>query len=419
MKGADQERLPKAAKGKSPKADQERSQKVAKGRSPRADQEKSPKAAEITPELQKFQKLLKVIDDMVVFLEARGESLIFHKVKESSLEKLCGWEVKIEDLARLRAIYPDAYEYRSAYAYVRGARVRSVIVSIPREKGRSPIADSSEPKTPPPHTPEDAQSPPRPQIVCPSDYFCGGNDPLSTPKRAPDYLPPSPCLESPKLYMCAVYMRDNLKKRRDTLRSKLLALVEDSYPNSPDIPQHDMPELKLADPDARIASPKTPRTLAKRTLPESPIKRKIFIHTPASSQDLTPKTARMKRILEKVRLKQQAASPSRSKHSITQRAVLSRLPSIVQALSFLFSSFQKTVLPLDTILDRLKKCLPPTSDSSVREHIDVLVKLAPDWCSIKESDSNLFLKVDISRKTADVRSEVEFRVQEALEAEKF
>ncbi|KAJ2555000.1 replication licensing factor Cdt1, partial [Coemansia sp. RSA 1836] len=128
--------------------------------------------------------------------------------------------------------------------------------------------------------------------------------------------------------------------------------------------------------------------------------------TPASSPALAPADAAPKKkprpppgtaknLLERIREKQRAREAAQLAEAaganavpLATRTMHSRLPGILETLSFLFYTERHSVLPYFYVVDKLaeSKCLERADASA---HIIALAGFVPEWCSISDHSETL------------------------------
>ncbi|KAJ2735815.1 replication licensing factor Cdt1 [Coemansia sp. BCRC 34962] len=312
-------------------------------------------------ELRKLNELFQALDHTVMF--GGQTSVIYHRIRrgvEAMAKRTFGWR----ELGQILALYPESYTCKPMGTMHEGRNVVSVelspmacgmdlaveIEARREEFGRRLLAlvDSAH-RSFLASRGYDAKD-----IDATQGLRHPSFDVESTPLVTPLPLPPTPAAaQASAAGPVATFDRERLRHLLGTANAKL---SENPHDKPPTI----------------LALPPTPA--------ESPLLQ------PADPPKGT-KVSSAKNLLERIREKQRAkeAAQLAAAQAVPQatRTMHSRLPAILEAISFLFYSERRNVLPYFFVVDKLVES-KGLDRPDISNHIVALAGFIPEWCNIFE-----------------------------------
>ncbi|KAJ2743037.1 hypothetical protein GGI20_004051 [Coemansia sp. BCRC 34301] len=311
--------------------------------------------AQLPQQLRKLHEIFQALDHTVMFGGQR--SVIYHRARrgvESMAKRTFGWR----ELGQILALYPESYAYQSVSTLHDGRQVPSVELT-PKVKGmqlaveiearRNEFAARLSARVDAAHR---AFLVKRSYTDAEIDALQGACHPSfdieETPHVTPLPMPPTPVATAAG--PVATFDRDRLRH--------LLGANES-----------EKPPTVLALPPTPVSSP----VLAPATAPAT---------TPTRPPVGTAKNL-LERIREKQRAREAAQLAAADAVPLATRTMHSRLPAILETLSFLFYTERRNVLPYFYVVDKLAEAKGlERSDTSA--HIVALAGFVPEWCSISD-----------------------------------
>ncbi|KAJ2004328.1 hypothetical protein H4R26_002576 [Coemansia thaxteri] len=299
--------------------------------------------------LRKLNELFQALDHAVLF--GGQSSVVYHRVRrgvEVMAKRTFGWR----ELGQILALYPESYSHEALQTTHEGRRVVSVVLT-PKVQGLALASEIEARREEFAHrlmahvdvahraflvdrgyAPAD--------LAAVEGHWHPSFDIESTPAVTPLQLPPAPAPSS-----LATFDRERLRH--------LLGAVP-------------------------AAKPPAVLTLLPPTPADSPVLQPAA--TPAAAR---PPISGAKNLLERIREKQRAkeAALQAAVQAVpaATRTMHSRLPAILEAISFLFYSERRNVLPLLFVVDKLVES-KDLERADLSRHIVALTEFVPEWCSI-------------------------------------
>ncbi|KAJ2802966.1 hypothetical protein H4R20_003075 [Coemansia guatemalensis] len=353
-------------------------------------------AVPLSRELHKLEELFQGLEHTVMFDGNGSDGVVYHRIRktvESMAKRTFGWK----ELGQILALYPESYTYKPIETMHSGRRVQSVtLVPVARRMNlaiemesrreefgrrlRSLVADAHKGFLIARGFVESDLSDMR------------GWHPLfdieSTPSVTPLPLPPVSVKAQQAAGSVAAFDKEKLKHLLGKVHTKTSAAAG-AASSVTDKQSGDAGH----DPDTATGSKGTAATAA-MPMPAA------ALPTPTSSPCLQPAepeskpkekpTSRANALLERIRAKQRAKEKASKEQaeaavSVAARSLHSRLPGILDAVSFLYYAERKNVLPFFYVVDKLieSKCL---DKPDVTKHLLALADIVPEWCSVNDAD---------------------------------
>ncbi|KAJ2801148.1 hypothetical protein H4R21_002896 [Coemansia helicoidea] len=324
-------------------------------------------AAPLPRELRKLDELFQGLEHAVMFDGQGASGVVYHRIRkgvEAMAKRTFGWR----ELGQILAVYPESYTYAPLQTSHEGRRVASVALT-PVARGVSLAVDM-----------EARRAEFRRRLVALvdsahrgflvargySEAEVGGTsgwhpafDVEATPAVAPLPLPPTTVQEHQAAGVVARFDRDRLKH-----------LLGSSQPAAPPSAGKDEP----------------PAVLALPTPADSPLLRPAGGggEGSAARRPTSSANALLERIRAKQRAKEMAAAEAAAVVPAATRSMHSRLPGILDAVSFLYYAERKSVLQFFYVVDKLVESKGLDRPDTAR-HLVALAGFVPEWCSISDA----------------------------------
>ncbi|KAJ2757293.1 hypothetical protein GGI19_000113 [Coemansia pectinata] len=309
--------------------------------------------------LRKLNEIFQALDHTVMF--GGQTSVIYHRARhgvEAMAKRTFGWR----ELGQILALYPESYTYKPMPTVHDGRRIVSVELS-PKVRGMDlaveiearrdefgrrlvALVDTAHRAFLVQRGYEDKD------IDATQGQWHPSFDVESTPAVTPLPLPPTPAAAAGPV---ATFDRERLRHLLGAAEAK----------NS---------ELK----------DKPPAVLALPTPADSPLLQPVAV--PKESRVSTAKNL-LERIREKQRAKEAAQLAAVQAVPQATRTMHSRLPAILETLSFLFYTERRNVLPYFYVVDKLVES-KGLERPDISNHIIAIAGFVPEWCSITEPSAN-------------------------------
>ncbi|KAJ2662191.1 hypothetical protein IW148_003080 [Coemansia sp. RSA 1199] len=321
-------------------------------------------------DFRKLEELFQALEHTVMFDGAGSAGVVYHRVRkgvESMAQFTFGWK----ELGQILAVYPESYTFKDHATSINGRRVQSVVLT-PVARGMALAVEM-----------EARRNEFKQRLVSLvsnahqiflsargySDHDASGIsgwhpafDVETTPTVSPVQLPLTSLNAMSASGSVASFDREKLKH---LLGTNLTPTQPPTQPSS-DLPA----ETKVA-------------ILALPTPTDSPV-----LNSTALAKPKERPTSTASALLERIRAKQRAreqAEKSKCAVPAATRTMHSRLPGILNALSFLYYAERKRVLPLVYVADKL--CESESLDrTEATQHVVVLAGFVPEWCVIDDTD---------------------------------
>lgn len=308
-----------------------------------------------------YEKIIFNVDNLCVLAAGRSQPCVFHKIQKT-LENVLGKQVPLDQMGRLKTLWPEAYEYRESRVVMQGKRVDSVAIVVPGITGTgSSAALLNERK-------EEVRS--RVQ-----KYLINAHQNLFFPDGKSGIVPKE------------WHSKFDQNSVEDLHRTPLLNTV-----NNLNVPER----------------PSTPK-LINEIIAQSPIRT-------GTAQVVTaeiPSTNSTKMsLLERIRAKEQKLQTQKCFGSDPEtarlEAILSQMDRFTQSVMFTFSSSKKTSLFLSDLTTKLMQSAgTPLGAAEVLERLKLLERAAPEWIKIVEGGETTPKHVKILDKTRSLNSIIE------------
>lgn len=300
-----------------------------------------------------YEKIIFNVDNLCVLAAGRSQPCIYHKIQKT-LENVLGRQVPIDQLERIKTLWPEAYEYREAKCVMAGKRVESVAVSVPgigtTESSAALLNERRE------------------QVRGRVQRYL-----IQEHKKA-HFADDTTVDGVPKQW----HEKFDLSAVADIPRSKL---VESTVNESVTVPRMI---------DEIISSTASPR---------KPVATSGTLTVTAANQ---PTAVQPQSLIERIRAKEQALHASKcfgSSDPETARlqAILSQMDRFTQSLMFTFTSSKKTSLFLTDLTQKLvQSSKTALSGAEVLEMLKMLERAAPEWIKIVDGGDSVSVSASAS-----------------------
>ncbi|KAJ2659065.1 hypothetical protein IWW48_003694 [Coemansia sp. RSA 1200] len=380
-------------------------------------------AAALSSELRKLEELFQGLEHVTLFGGTANTSagVVYHKVRrsvEAMARRTFGWR----ELGQILAVYPEAYGVSPIITTHMGRRVPSAVLTPPHAHGvglamamderrcefrRRLVARVA-----------DAHSRfllsrgyERADLESPAVADAGWHpafDIESVPAVDPLPMPPAPLVSAAagntSTPAVAALDKSKLKHLLGLRGSDKTPKPDDSAPNAPAQP------ATAASISPSSSTPQHPATVDGGTNKDSS-STAVGLPTPSDSPVIHPSAAAAaaatatasdselskkkktttlaagaKGLLERIRAKQRAKEEAaflKSPSSIpaSTRSMHSRLPAVLDAISFLYYSERKSVLPFHYVAEKIGEAQRLDRPDAV-DHIVALARFVPEWCAV-------------------------------------
>lgn len=292
-----------------------------------------------------YEKLIFNVDSLCVLAAGRSQPCVFHKIQKT-LENVLGKQVPIEQMERLKSVWPDVYECRESRVIIQGKRLDSVALSVPGIGG----TDSS-----------------------------------------------------------AALLNERKERVRGRVQKYLIYAHarEFQYPKT-EIPKQwndkfdqnkvkEIPRTSLLGSKSVLSNPLDTPKFINEIMISSPMKSTTNINESANVEVTTkssksPILSTKMSLLERIRAKEQALQSKKCFSADEDRikAILSQMERFTQSIMFTFTSSKKTSLFLTDLTTKLiQSSSIPLSVSEVLERLKMLEKCAPEWIKICDDNDGM------------------------------
>ncbi|KAJ2161883.1 hypothetical protein GGF46_001074 [Coemansia sp. RSA 552] len=340
--------------------------------------------APLPREFRKLEELFQGLEHAVLFGGQGGAGVVYHRIRkgvESMARRTFGWK----ELGQILALYPESYTIKPQQTMHGGRRVQSVVLTpvargldlaVEMEARRDEFKRRLLSRVTEAHkgflTARGYSESDLVGVVGWHPSF----DLESTPTISPIALPPSSIAARQATGAVAKFDREKLKHLLGTCRDKAPAMGE--APAS---------EEAITEQLGSSATPEIkPAVLALPTPTDSPVLQSTDSNTGKPKERPTSSAnALLERIRAKQRAKEQAAKTSVAEIPAHTRSMYSRLPGVLDAVSFLYYAERKGVLPFFYVAKKLgeSKGLDKPEATS---HLVSLAGFVPEWCCVDDSD---------------------------------
>ncbi|KAJ2840705.1 replication licensing factor Cdt1, partial [Coemansia sp. 'formosensis'] len=316
----------------------------------------SPHGRALPRELRKLSEIFQALDHAVMF--AGHASVIYHRTRravESMAKRTFGWR----ELGQILALYPESYHHAPVPTTHEGRRVASLELTprvggldlaVEIEARRDEFARRLVARVDAAHRAFLAQRGyDANDIDATRGHWHPAFDVESTPKVTPLPLPPTPAAAAGPV---ATFDRERLRHLLDAAEAKNAESKEK--------------------PPAVLALPPTPA--------DSPLLKPAAL---PKDVKVSPAKNLLERIREKQRAKEAAQLAAAQAIPPATRTMHSRLPAILETISFLFYTERRNVLPYFYVVDKLVES-KGLERPDISNHIIALAGFVPEWCSITE-----------------------------------
>ena len=292
-----------------------------------------------------YEKIIFNVDNLCVLAAGRSQPCVFHKIQKT-LEGVLGKQVPIEQMERLKTLWPEAYEFRESRVVIQGKRVESVALTVPGIGGTdSSAALMSERK-------EEVRGRVQKYLInAHMDLFSDLKN-EEVPKEWHSKFDQNKVAELPRTTL--IETGSAVPQRCSTPK-----LINDIIAQSPSR------QVSIGTTDGTVASTPT--------------------QTPTTVQPAEKKLSLLERIREKEQKLQAQKCFGGDPETARLSAILSQMDRFTQSVMFTFSSAKKTSLFLTDLTQKLiQSSGTALSVAEVVERLKLLEKAAPDWIKIVE-----------------------------------
>lgn len=306
-----------------------------------------------------YEKIIFNVDNLCVLAAGRSQPCVFRKIQKT-LENVLGKQVPLEQMERLKTLWPEAYEYRESRVVMQGKRVESFALGVPGISGtESSAALLNERK-------EEVRS------------------------RVQKYLIDA----HRKLF----FPSDN-------------AVPKEWHSKFDQNSVEDLPRTPLIDTvNSLPGRPSTPK-LINEIIAQSPIRTDSATSNVTDIPTTAAATAAASKmsLLERIRAKEQKLQTQKcfggDPETARLEAILSQMDRFTQSVMFTFSSAKKTSLFLTDLTTKLMQSAgTPLGTAEVLERLKLLEKAAPEWIKIVEGGESTPKHVKIIDKSRSLNS---------------
>ncbi|KAJ1920048.1 hypothetical protein H4219_001577 [Mycoemilia scoparia] len=354
--------------------------------------------------LAKLEAIFQAIEHTLMFTQGQGHTCIYHRHRKS-VENSSGHTFTLRHLAQIKYVYPESYTFKPTKVLIQGRNIDSIEINVFKKAN--------------------------------SEEASGSKGPTQ-----------SIALKN------ARFAADSLEKRRQEMRERLVKYVDKyhvdflekqkmrvsswrelkqwhpdfSLENDvPDLPQTELPnvESNIAKPDKeRIrwllgkaagnsskesANPTTEEQSA--SAPEPPLEQQ----TKRKEAPVTKVSALLERIRAKERQKKEEIMKGVGPKKIAERAMLSRLPSLADSISFIFYSQRKSIISFTYLCDKLSQSgQVPLSIDECETHVTKIASLVPEWCSIETLGNTKMIRLTRIKSVRQVKQQLEEQIAKSL-----
>jgi len=369
----------------------------------------------------KLEHLFNSLEYTVMFMKGRDHSCVFHKIRKA-VENAADRAFSLRSLGQIKAIFPSAYHLEAVKTLHNGERVESISIdfngSWREEKLFNPLLSPSK---------KEAQE-------ARNRGISGSKDLAEKEIDLRDYRR-------------VTFAGRELEARRRKFRANLISLVEKKHeeflksqnltwtqPNSWHT-QFNLDEVPVIEPDqlpkltAAVVDVKAILGLKQNHLPSSVentlVAKKLDFSSVAEQpvkdkQQISSSKQRNKskfnNLLERVRAKEMQLKEdifgSHNPIVMKKKLSLSRLPAIIDTISFSYRNLNKSALPLAEISSRVVNSYKnPLSEQEATSSIELLSSICPDFCQICIVGKLRMVRINRSILAKEVKDKVSQEIQ--------
>ncbi|KAJ1961958.1 hypothetical protein GGI12_002951 [Dipsacomyces acuminosporus] len=341
-------------------------------------------------EFKKLEELFQGLEHAVMFNGMCQDGIIYHRVRksvESMAKRTFGWK----ELGQILAVYPESYTYSPVMTTHAGRRVQSVVLkpqsqgvnqAIEMEKRRDEFRRRLAERVSNTHAAFLISRGYREAEIKDISGWHPSFDIEAVPSIAPVTLPPPSVSASHGAAngTVATFSKDRLKHLLARNKSDPGAAATDAATSKAAVAEEERKPAVLA----LLPTPtSSPVIQAQDSLDSSGT-----LGIGGGKPNEKP-TSRAKDLLERIRAKQRAkeAAQAASGPSIpaATRTMYSRLPGMLDMVSYLFYAERKHVLPFYYVVDKLVES-KGLDNADLAKHLVALAEFVPEWCSIAQDD---------------------------------
>ncbi|KAI9504937.1 hypothetical protein BX070DRAFT_221186 [Coemansia spiralis] len=351
--------------------------------------------APLSRELRKLEELFQGLEHVILFGGQGASGVVYHKIRksvESIAKRTFGWK----ELGQLLAIYPESYKYKPLTATHEGRRTASVVL-IPVAHGLN-LAVEMEARR------EEFRRRLVSRVADAHDEFLAdrgytksdmemtsGWHPMfdieSTRPVTPIALPPVP---TPMTCSSGQQPDNNgVVSKFDKNKLKHL-LAKHSDTSSAGASSSTSAGASSADSSKEAEKTDSDDNTLLQALPtptDSPVLQPSKAVASGKAKQLASGAkGLLERIREKQRAKEAAQLLSAAVIPASMRSMYSRLPGILEAISFLYYTERKNTLSFYYVVEKISDSKGLDQPDTV-SHIVKLTKFVPEWCAIVDDDS--------------------------------
>lgn len=290
-----------------------------------------------------YEKIIFNVDNLCVLAAGRSQPCVFHKIQKT-LENVLGRKVPLEQMEKLKTLWPEAYEYRESKIVMQGKRIDSVAFGVPGIGGTdSSAALLNERK-------EQVRGRVQKYLInAHRSLFSDNPEVNNIPKEWHGKFDQNEVAELP---------------RTPLIESDIVVLPE------------------------RSSTPKMINDIMSSTVTSTASIPKITSTSlKAVPQISSAKLTLLERIREKEKKLQAQKCFGSDPETARLEAILSQMERFTQSVMFTFSSAKKTSLFLTDLTSKLvQSTTTPLSSVEVLERLKLLEKSAPDWIKIVDDN---------------------------------
>lgn len=299
-----------------------------------------------------YEKLIFNVDSLCVLSAGRSQPCVFHKIQKT-LENVLSKQVPLDQMERLKTLWPEAYEYRGSKVVMQGRRVESVAIGVPG------IGDSGSSAALMNERREEVKGRIQKYLIKAHNTEFGGTEAI--PRQWSDKfdqasvkeLDRTPLLDDPANLLVTPPVRPGTPKL-------ICEIIQSSTPSTPKQSETSAP-------------PSTPKQITVPVVvPDAPVKISL---------------------LERIRAKEMALQSKKcfnggdNPEAARLSAILNQMEPFTQSVMFTFASSKKTSLFLsDLTVKLIQSSKTPLNSAEILERLKLLERAAPEWIKIVESD---------------------------------
>ncbi|KAJ2557499.1 hypothetical protein EV175_001311 [Coemansia sp. RSA 1933] len=352
--------------------------------------------AALSSELRKLDELFQGLEHVALFgAQSVSSGVVYHKVRkgvESMAKRTFGWK----ELGQILALYPEAYAYSPVTSTSNGRRVLSLVLT-PQAQGadlaagmearRAEFRRRLVARVADAHARFLVARGFSPADVASATVTAAGWHPAfdieTTPSVAPIPLPPAAASLKQPAASVAVFDKSKLKHLLGMRKGSTdpAGVPETRAETAVPVTQTEAPAPAHGLPTPSDSPALHPST--KDNAPSTETK-KIKKSLASSAKGL------LERIRAKQRAKEEATKQNASAIPLSTRSMHSRLPSVLDAISFLYYSERKSVLQLHYVAEKIGESKGLDHPDAV-DHIVALARFVPEWCSVVDDQDPALL----------------------------